>query len=249
MDLQVEQLSVAFGETKLFNELSFSLNKGETLCVLGKNGSGKSTLIRQFFDEKAPISWCGKPIGALSKNERSKKFSILYPSQRPHFSMSVTDYIDLGRIPHKRWFSTSHSSSKVNQLLAFFQLEHAFNTSVLQLSDGEFQKVQLIRALNQETEVIFMDEPTAFLDFSSKIELYKLIQNLAKTENKLIIFSSHNINFAWKYADYCLLLDAGKPHQLLKTSELNADLLNQYFASSNFAFNPDLSLNYHPDLH
>lgn len=238
--LKLNNHRIAFGNRTLISELSFELTEGHTLCVLGRNGVGKSSLLKSFFGQSSSIYWQGKSLNSYSKKQLSQLVSILKHGGRPSYDITVEEYIKLGRIPYTSHFNTSIKKEKYLPYLKVLQIEHLKNSNTQFLSDGEFQKVQIVRALVQDTPIILLDEPTSFLDFPSKIELYKSLKHLSENMKKIIIFSSHDIDMAWKFSNYTLILDGLGQYSYSHSKLLNPETLNKYFETEHFYFKDTL---------
>ena len=238
--LKLNNHTIAFGSRTLISDLSFELTEGHTLCVLGRNGVGKSSLLKSFFSQNTSIHWKGKSLNTYSKKQLSQLVSILKHGGRPSYDITVEDYIKLGRIPYTSYFNTSIKKEEYQPFLKVLQIEHLKDNNTQFLSDGEFQKVQIVRALVQDTPIILLDEPTSFLDFPSKIELYKSLKHLSENMKKIIIFSSHDIDMAWKFSSYTLILDGCGSFSYSSSYHLTPQTLNQYFETNHFYFKDNL---------
>jgi len=234
--LKLNQHQISFGDRVLITNLSFELQPGDTVCILGRNGVGKSSLLKSFFNKNESIYWDNKSLSQYSKKYLSQHVSILRHGTRPAYDINVEEYIKLGRIPYTTYFKQSIKKEEYTSYLDILHIRHLLHKNTQFLSDGEFQKVQIVRALVQDTPVILLDEPTSFLDFPSKIELYRNLSRLSQQMNKIILFSSHDIDMAWKFSDYTLILDGIGVYFFAKSSELSSKTLNQYFETDHFYF-------------
>lgn len=235
--LTLSKFQIAFGNRVLISDLSLELQKGSTLCILGRNGVGKSSLLKSFFNQNEYIHWKNKPLGEYSKKHLSQLVSILRHGSRPSYDITVEEFIKLGRIPYTSYFNKSIKPNEYLPFLETLHIEHLKDKNTQFLSDGEFQKVQIVRALVQDTPIILLDEPTSFLDFPSKIELYKNLNQLSKLMDKIILFSSHDIDMAWKFSDYTLILEGNGQFSYSPSKQLTPQTLNQYFETDHFFFN------------
>lgn len=234
--LAIKNHRIAFGKRLLIDNLSIDLKKGNTLCILGRNGVGKSSLLKSFFNQNTNIFWEDVPLDQISKKQLSKLISILRHGGRPSYDITVEEFIKLGRIPYTSYFKSSIKPEDYLSYLDILHITHLKDKNTQFLSDGEFQKVQIARALVQDTPIILLDEPTSFLDFPSKIELYKNLNQLSQLMDKIIIFSSHDIDMAWKFADYTLILEGTGQYSYSPSQQLSAETLNKYFETDHFYF-------------
>lgn len=208
MKLTANNLKLGYSaEKQVFSNLSFNLNDGDVVALLGVNGIGKSTLIRTISGLLKPISGelaiDGKAIQQLSVQERAQHISIVLTDRIAIEHIKVVDFIALGRAPHTGWFGSlqEHDRTLIQQNIALLRIENLQQKWLNELSDGERQKVMIARAMCQETGLIILDEPTAFLDFRSKAEILQLLKNVAQTLHKIILFSTHDIDLALQHAN------------------------------------------------
>ena len=208
MKVTANNLSVGYNTSKqVFANLSFTLNDGDVVALLGVNGIGKSTLIRTLSGLLSPISGelliNGQSINQLSVQERAQHISIVLTDRIAIEYIKVFDFIALGRAPHTGWLGTLQENdlALIRQNIALLRIENLQAKWLNELSDGERQKVMIARALCQETGLIILDEPTAFLDFRSKAEILQLLKNIAKTLNKIVLFSTHDIDLTLHHAN------------------------------------------------
>ncbi|MBN2166212.1 MAG: ABC transporter ATP-binding protein [Marinilabiliaceae bacterium] len=205
--------------------------KGEFVCLLGPNGAGKSTLLKTLTGYIPPINGNtfinNKNISEYSKRELSKTFSIVFTEKIRIPNMTILEMVSLGRSPYTGFLgqlkdNDHHIVSESLKLVGIFNLKNNF---LHNLSDGELQKVMIAKAMAQNTPVIILDEPTAFLDLPSRIEIMRLLRNLAKEKNKGILLSTHDLDLALQMADRIWLLDknkqltAGTPEDLVLNNQ------------------------------
>lgn len=207
--LEIQNLQVGFDQRVLIH-VSKQFEPGKLVALIGRNGTGKSSLIRTLAGLQkelgGSVSINGKKISELLPIDLAKLISVVF-TQRPAVNgIDVITLLEMGTYPHQK--ENSSFQEKINKVISELQLEHLLNKSIENLSDGEFQKAMIGRALVQETPVILLDEPTAFLDYVAKEEVMHLLRNIAHTAQKLIIFSSHDLTLVEKYADEKWILDS-----------------------------------------
>lgn len=215
--LDTKQLSIGYHEstgTKVVREnLNLHLRNGELTCLLGANGAGKSTLLRTLNGYipalKGSIVLDGKELSAYSEKELAKKISIVLTERIDDAFITVFELVSLGRSPYTGYFGTLTAEDKevIERSLEQVHIAHLMHRKYSELSDGEKQKCMIAKALAQETPIILLDEPMAFLDLPSKIETLQLLRNLARKENKAILLSTHELEQALQHADKFWLLD------------------------------------------
>ena len=179
--IHIENLSIGYpgkGDVKVVADgICAGINSGELTCLLGANGVGKSTLLRTLsaFQPKlgGNIFIEGKEIGDYTDKQLSRVISVVLTEKCDIRNMSVVELIGLGRSPYTGFWGTLSKEDKtvVDKSIALVGIPHLAHRMVHTLSDGERQKVMIAKALAQETPVIYLDEPTAFLDFPSKVEM------------------------------------------------------------------------------
>lgn len=238
--LAIKNHNIKFGNRTLIQDLNFELNHGEVLAILGRNGVGKSSFLKSIFTDNENIFWKNDSLSKFSKKELAQIFAILKHSGRPEYNITVKEYIDLGQLPYQSFFNSKDNNKDYSEYIHLLNLDSLVERRVRTLSDGEFQKIQIVRALVQNTPIILLDEPTSFLDFPSKIELYKYLKKLAKDLNKIIIFTSHDIDMAWKFACKTLILEGNGQYEYQWSKNITPEILNHFFENNHFYFDKDL---------
>lgn len=206
--------------------LSFRLYPGELTCLLGANGTGKSTLLRTLSASQPPLAGelllQGKPLAAYSEKERSRRIGMVLTDKTQAGGLTVYELVALGRQPHTGFFGRLHQRDHavIAEALEAVGISHKAQSYTAELSDGERQKVMIAKALVQECPLILLDEPTAFLDVVSRIEIMNLLHRLAVDQHKAILLSTHNIEQALVLADKLWLLSKEKGLQCGVTEDL-----------------------------
>jgi len=190
----------------LIKDVNIQLIPGEFLLLCGRNGAGKSTLLETIIGNLSPISGT---INTDSDLPLSSISSICYPSINTYGNTTFLDIVAQGRMRFTNYFDRCKPEdiliiNKAMEALGILEFSHKL---LKEVSDGERQKALIARALASEASIILLDEPTAFLDYPSKVKLLRLLANLAQTEQKLIIMSSHDIDLAQKQVHGTLLID------------------------------------------
>lgn len=199
-------------ETAVLAGLNLTLRQGELVCLLGANGIGKSTLLRTLSGVQPPLSGKiyvnEKELATFSPQQRSRLISIVYTDRTLAGALTVAELVSLGRHPYTGFFGRLDAEDKavISHALETVGMAHKADCYVATLSDGERQKAMIARAFAQETPIIILDEPTAFLDVASRIETMKSLHQLARNENKAILLSSHDVNQSLSLANRLWLL-------------------------------------------
>lgn len=204
--IHIKDLSIGYpgkGEVKVVaGHINAGINSGELTCLLGANGIGKSTLLRTLsaFQPKlsGEIFIQGQEIEQYKDKELSMAISVVLTEKCEVRNMTVTELVGLGRTPYTGFWGTLDEDDKqiVERSISLVKIEKLADRMVHTLSDGERQKVMIAKALAQETPIIFLDEPTAFLDFPSKVEMMQLLHRLSRQTNKTIFLSTHDLELA-----------------------------------------------------
>ncbi len=199
-------------EKQVHEHLSFQLFPGELTCLLGANGTGKSTLLRTLSASQPPLSGelllQDKTLSAYSDKERSRTIGVVLTDKTQAGGLTVYELVALGRQPHTGFFGRLNKTDHtiIEEALEAVSISHKAQSYTAELSDGERQKAMIAKALVQECPLILLDEPTAFLDVVSRIEIMTLLHRLAVEQNKAILLSTHDIEQALVLADKLWLL-------------------------------------------
>jgi iron complex transport system ATP-binding protein len=232
-------------ENTLLSPLNASADRCELIAVIGRNGIGKSTLLRTLTGLQKPLGgeifYLGKNIRDYPRIELAKIVSYISTEIVRVSNMSVYDLVALGRFPYTNWIGKieKHDNEKILEALEKTSMQSFRSKFILELSDGERQKAMIARIMAQDTEIMVMDEPTAFLDIASKYEILHLMHRLSGNNGKTIIFSTHDLQMAINQADKIwLLLDdkliEGSPEDLMITGAFD-----HLFDSSTVFFNSE----------
>lgn len=200
---------------------------GELTCLIGENGAGKSTLLRTLSGFLPPVSGeiilLGKPLRSYGERALSTIIGVVLTEKTNLQNMTVEELVGMGRSPYTGFWGrlSGEDRRKVGESLEMVGITGLRGRMVQTLSDGERQKVMIAKALAQETPVIFLDEPTAFLDYPSKVEILRLLGRLSRDFGKTIFLSTHDLELALRVADRVWLmckpgrLQTGSPENLV----------------------------------
>lgn len=241
--LTLHNVTTGYGKKMIAQHLNATLQQGELVALLGSNGCGKSTLLRTLSALQPALSGvvvCDeKPLSAYSQRELAQKISIVLTQRIEAEALTVDDVVRMGRIPYASLLShnTAQDDDIVQQALLCTQTMAFRHRLVRTLSDGERQRVFIAKSLAQHTPIILLDEPTAFLDFQTKVKTLRLLQQLAHKEQKAILLSTHDVELALHFCDQLWLLSpneimVGTPCQLAEQGQLG-----KFFAHGGITFN------------
>ena len=226
--LDVLDITSGYGKIDIIKDISFKVEKGEFLCIIGPNGSGKSTLLKSLTKllkpGKGSILFEGKDIYSFTTIEFSRRAAFVPPDISVSFSFRVEEIVSMGRNPYMNRFASLNDSDKKSiheamELTGIVSLKDRF---IDELSTGETQRVIIAQAIAQETDVIFLDEPTSHLDIGHQTEIFDLLKKLQKEKGRTIILVSHDLNMASEYSDNLILMANGMLHSI----GLPMDVLN-----------------------
>lgn len=229
--------------TEVLTHLDVSLYAGELVCLLGANGIGKSTLLRTISGVqpalKGTIEINGRDLTDYSSKELSKLIGIVYTDRTLAGALTVEELVSLGRQPYTGFFGRLDDEDRqvVADAIESVGMSHKTHDYVATLSDGERQKAMIARALAQETPIIILDEPTAFLDVASRIETMQLLRQLAQSQQKAVLLSTHDVGLSLPLTDRLWLVTADSTVVEGTTSQFISDgALNNLFPGRNVAF-------------
>jgi len=214
--LEVRDLAFGFGARRVGADITFALDKGETLAVLGGNGAGKTTLFRTLLGLLPPqggeIRIGGDPIASLAPHERARRLAYVPQQHTPTFGFSAEEAVLMGRVSHLSTFARPGAVDRViaRDALTRLGIESLTTRPVTELSGGERQLVWVARALAQQAPILVLDEPTASLDFGNRARVLAEIDRL-RAGGLSIVFSTHEPDQALAHADRALLLAEGRP--------------------------------------
>ena len=214
--IQLKDLSIGYQTKHSVKTVAAGINgairSGELTCLLGANGVGKSTLLRTLAAFQPAISGEilleGREVSSLTDKELSKLVGVVLTEKPDVRNMSVRELVSLGRSPYTGFWGTytDEDLSIVDEAIEMVGITDLTRRPVHTLSDGERQKVMIAKALAQQTPVIFLDEPTAFLDYPSKVEVLQLLRRISREAEKTIFLSTHDVELALQLADTIWLM-------------------------------------------
>ena len=221
--IQLRDLSIGYQTKHSVKTVAAGINgairSGELTCLLGANGVGKSTLLRTLAAFQPQISGeilisrneeggARKEITSFTDKELSKVIGVVLTEKPDVRNMSVRELVSLGRSPYTGFWGTYTDEDLriVDEAIEMVGITDLIRRPVHTLSDGERQKVMIAKALAQQTPVIFLDEPTAFLDYPSKVEVLQLLRRISREAEKTIFLSTHDVELALQLADTIWLM-------------------------------------------
>ena len=231
--IEVKNIYCGYDNKKIIKDLSFNVNNGENLCIVGPNGCGKSTLLKSIaniIEYEGSIKIDNKEVSSFSRIDLAKKVALMSQTSQIYFPYTVYDTVSLGRYAYSKGaFSKLSLTDKriiVDSMkkVGIYELKDKLIT---ELSGGQLQRVFLAKIFAQDPDIILLDEPTNHLDFKNQIELLENLNEWVKTNNKIVIGVLHDLNLVQYFADKVLMIQSGKvvsygrPEDVLKGEILN----------------------------
>ena len=237
------------------SNLNIALYAGELTCLLGANGAGKSTLLRTLSGAQPPLSGKiminGHSLREIGRHKLSQTIGLVLTDKTAIGGLTVREVVALGRQPHTGFFGrlSAHDNKVVDYSLDACGIADKGDRYMASLSDGERQKVMIAKALAQECPIVLLDEPTAFLDIVSRIEVMSLLHRIATEHHRAILLSTHDIEQALVLSDRLWLLSREEGLTTGVTEDLIlSGSLNNLFPHSDIHFDP-LHGSYYPTVH
>jgi iron complex transport system ATP-binding protein len=221
------------------------IQSGELICLLGRNGVGKSTLLRTLSAFLPPLQGNvllqGKSLGDYTDQQLSRLIGVVLTEKLQVRNMKVEELVAMGRAPYTGFWGVLSETDRqvVDDAIRQVDVEALRGRLVQSLSDGERQKVMIAKALAQQTPVIYLDEPTAFLDYPSKVDLLQLLRRLAHEEQKTIFLSTHDVEISLQLADRLWLLTPQQLHVGTPAELAAQGVLSAFIEHEGITFNTD----------
>ncbi len=214
--IEVKDVTAGYDKKQILNGISFKVNEGESLSIVGQNGCGKSTLLRVMcgtLDFKGEVLINGKNIKKYKPKELARKVSMLSQTTQLYFNYSVYDTVMMGRYPHQKTgiFSTTTAKDReiVEEALKVVEMYDFKDRNVDELSGGQLQRVFLAKIIAQDPDIVLLDEPTNHLDLVYQVELVEFLKKWGKDKNKTIIGVIHDLNLAMELSPKTLMMSSG----------------------------------------
>ncbi len=243
--VELRGLTLGYGDRTLFADAQLGFGWGEFTALIGRNGTGKSTLLRTIAALAKPLKGeivvDGRPLAGMSPREIASRISFVSTDEVRITNLKVADVVALGRAPYTNWIGslTAEDREKVAGALALVGMSAFARKAMDTLSDGERQRVMIARALAQDTPIILLDEPTAFLDLPNRYEICLLLRELAHKQKKTIIFSTHDMSIALELCDTMAVIENGSFHYGTAEQLMNDGNIQRLFAGTSVRFDTE----------
>ncbi len=240
--ISLDRFSIGFQKGKaLLDSIRLSVNPGEMVALIGRNGTGKSTLLKSMIGLLTPLGGdClleGRPFGDYSLPERARRVSFVSSQLTQLPSLTVGELVGLGRMPHTGWMGrlTREDRDQIEQALSEVQMGVFMDRKLDCLSDGERQRAMIARAFAQDTPLMVLDEPTAFLDIPNTYDLIALLSRF-RDRGRSIVYSTHDLETAMMCADKMWVIHEGRILEGAPEDLGLSGLFNDLFSSSGIRF-------------
>lgn len=211
--LNIVNLSIG-QETPIVEAINAQAFKNDLIVLTGENGSGKSTLLKTIAGIYKVLSGeifiSGESISLLPQKKRAEKLAFASTQRIREDYIRIEDVVRFGQFPYLQLSESGNNNNEVEKAITLMGIDKIRNKYLNQVSDGEWQKANIARVLAQKTDLILMDEPTAFLDYPSRMRLYRDLKEICLTQNKTIIVSTHDIDSVKEFASSYWHIDQGK---------------------------------------
>lgn len=213
--MEIKNLSFSYHDKKFIENLSGTIEKGKITTILGPNGCGKSTLLNLLVNQLKPqggeIILDGKNTKEIPLKEMAKKIAMVHQQNSVPSDITVERLIHFGRMPYQTIFNSADEDGEevVKWALKVTNLEHMAKKRVGRLSGGERQRAFIALALAQKTDILFLDEPTTYLDIYYQLEILSLVHRLNREYNMTIVMVLHDINQAMQFSDNLIVMKKG----------------------------------------
>lgn len=214
--LEVESIRVGYENKTIVHGLSLQIPDGKITTIIGSNGCGKSTLLKAITrilrHESGQVILDGQNISKMKTKELAKELAILPQSPESAHGLTVEELVSYGRFPYQKGFGNLSQKDKdvIDWALQVTKTEDFRVQSVDALSGGQRQRVWIAMALAQETDIIFLDEPTTYLDMAHQLEVLELLYKLNEEQGRTIVMVLHDLNQAARFSDYIVALSQGE---------------------------------------
>ncbi|USB35152.1 ABC transporter ATP-binding protein [Paenibacillus sp. YPG26] len=216
VSLQTSHLDIAYEDRLIVEDLNIQIPEGKITALVGANGSGKSTILKTMARIMQPkggsVILNGKSIHKQSTREVAKQLAILPQNPTAPEGLTVYELVSYGRFPYQKGFGSLRSEDKqvIEWAIEATGMQEFRDRPLDQLSGGQRQRAWIAMALAQETAILFLDEPTTFLDMAHQLEVLHLLERLNAEANRTIVMVVHDLNHAARYANHVIAIKKGQ---------------------------------------
>ncbi|MGB7999700.1 MAG: ABC transporter ATP-binding protein [Anaerobacillus sp.] len=230
--IETENLKIGYQDNIIVDQLNMTIPAGEITALVGANGSGKSTILKTLARLMKPKSGAvyldGRAIHEQKTRELAKELAILPQNPTAPDGLTVLELVTYGRFPHQKGLKalTIEDKEKIAWAIEMTGIAEFANRPIDQLSGGQRQRAWIAMALAQDTKILFLDEPTTFLDMAHQLEVLELLYKLNIQEKRTIVMVVHDLNHASRYAGHMVaikngtVMKTGTPIDVMKSEVL-----------------------------
>ena len=212
--MHIDRLTKKYDEKTVVDSVSFDIPKGKVLSLIGPNGAGKSTVLniltRLIARDSGLVDFEGKDISKWKSRELSKRLAILTQTNNITMKLTVRELVAFGRFPYNAGRNTEEDVAIIEKAISYMELEEIADSFVDELSGGQRQRAYIAMVIAQDTEYVFLDEPTNNLDIYHATRLMQIVRRLCDELGKTVVMVLHEINYAAFYSDYICAFLNGK---------------------------------------
>lgn len=239
--IELKELTLGYGQRTLLETVNARITGGQLVALLGRNGTGKSTLLRAMMGLEKPqsgeITLQGKNIASLKPEKLARNISFVTTDKVRIANLRCKDVVALGRAPYTNWIGQlqPEDQKRVDDAMQLVGMSSYAEKTMDKMSDGECQRIMIARALAQDTPVILLDEPTAFLDLPNRYELCLLLKNWHR-KKKCVLFSTHDLDIALSLCDSIMLIDNPQMYTLPTPEMVASGHIERLFRNESVTF-------------
>lgn len=232
--MEIRNLNKAYGKQNVVHDVSFEIPKGSVISLIGPNGAGKSTVLniisRLLQRDSGEVIFKDKDIKDWKNKELAKKLAILTQSNAIQMKLTIEELVTFGRFPYCGNHPRKEDMEKVNEAIAYMELDAYRHRFLDELSGGQRQRAYIAMIIAQDSEYVILDEPTNNLDIYHATNMMKMVRRLCDDLGKTIIMVLHDINYASYYSDYICAFAHGEIIKFGTVDEvITADILHQIY--------------------
>ncbi|MCG7254705.1 ABC transporter ATP-binding protein [Corynebacterium hadale] len=236
MMLQVRNLKVSYGATVIVDGIDLDVPQGGVTTIIGPNGCGKSTLLRAtaglIAHDGGTVTINGVDTAKLKRREIARQLAVLPQAPVAPEGLTVRDLVSRGRHPHQSWLrqASAEDARAVDAVMELTNIAEFAERPLERLSGGQRQRAWIAMVLAQDTPLVFLDEPTTYLDLSHSVEVLSLVRRLADQEGRTVLMVLHDLNLAARYSDQLIVMQRGEVRAVGAPAEVVTEsLLSRVF--------------------
>ena len=236
MMLQVRNLKVSYGASIIVDGIDLDVPQGGVTTIIGPNGCGKSTLLRATAGliacDSGTVTLNGVDTAKLKRREIARQLAVLPQTPVAPEGLTVRDLVSRGRHPHQSWLrqASAEDARAVDAVMELTNIAEFADRPLERLSGGQRQRAWIAMVLAQDTPLVFLDEPTTYLDLSHSVEVLSLVRRLADQEGRTVLMVLHDLNLAARYSDQLIVMRRGEVRAVgAPTEVVTESLLSRVF--------------------